>query len=131
MTGWMSRTPRHAVALVCAYVTGLLLVGSVAHITGLLQHGLHPYAWAPGRLNLYWTSLAPLDTLAALLLLRGKRAGVDLACAVTATDLVANWYAIYGIQHSHFTEQPGLQRLTAFAVLVLGTAPFVRGHLTR
>ncbi|WNI30301.1 hypothetical protein [Streptomyces sp. ITFR-6] len=131
MTGWMSRTPRHAVALVCAYASGLLLVGSVAHITGLLQHGLHPYDWAPGWLNLYWTSLALLDTLAALLLLRGRRAGLDLACTIMATDLVANWYAVHGIQHSHFTVQPGLQRLTAFTVLVLGTAPFVRRHLTR
>lgn len=131
MTGWMSRTPRHAVALICAYAVGLLLVGAVAHVTGLLQHGLHPYAWAPAWLNLYWTSLALLDTLAALLLLRGRRAGVDLACVIVTTDVAANWYAVHGIQHSHFTAEPGLQRLTAFTVLVLGTAPFVRGHLTR
>ncbi|MET8747931.1 transposase [Streptomyces sp. NPDC004728] len=42
----------------------------------------------------------------------------------------ANWYAVYGIQHSNLAAQPGLQRLTVFAALVLGTAPFIRRHLT-
>ncbi|MGC5034804.1 hypothetical protein ACPXCS_08110 [Streptomyces sp. DT190] len=32
-----------------------------------------------------------------------------------ATDLAANWYAVYSIQHSNLSAQPGLQRLTAFA----------------
>jgi hypothetical protein len=50
-----------------------------------------------------------------------------------ATDLAANRYAVYSIQHSNLSAQPGLQRLTAFAFLVLGTGPFVRsrpGHST-
>ncbi|MFD7256716.1 hypothetical protein [Streptomyces sp. NPDC059874] len=102
---------------------------AVAHITDLLRHGLNPYAWAPTRLNLYWSSLALFDPLAAALLIGGKRRGADLACAVMATDIVANRYAIHGIQHSGLLAQPGLQRLTAFAVLVLGTAPFIRRHL--
>ncbi|MFE7427160.1 MULTISPECIES: hypothetical protein [unclassified Streptomyces] len=129
MTGWMRRAPRWAVALVCAYAAVLLCVGSVAHVTDLLRHGLRPYTWAPLWLNLYWSSLALFDTLAALLLLRGRRLGVDLACLIMTTDLAANWYAVYGIQHSTFVDEPGLQRLAAFAVLVLGTAPFARRHL--
>lgn len=129
MPGWMRRTPRWAVVLVCAYAAVLLCVGGVAHVTDLLRHGLRPYDWAPGWLNLYWSSLALLDTSAALLLLRGRRTGVDLACLVMATDLAANWYAVYGIQHRTLLDEPGLRRLTAFAVLVLGTAPFIRRHL--
>ncbi|MEV7239555.1 hypothetical protein AB0N06_38620, partial [Streptomyces sp. NPDC051020] len=70
------------------------------------------------------------DPLAAVLLVSGKRQGTDLACAIMTTDLSANWYATYGIQHSTLSEQPGLQRLIAFAVLVLGTAPFIRRRLT-
>ncbi|MGZ9928582.1 hypothetical protein ACXNSR_01685 [Streptomyces sp. NC-S4] len=66
-------------------------------------------------LNLYWSSLALFDTLAAVFLIRGKRRGTDLACAIMATDLAA---------------QPGLRRLGVFAALVLGTAPFIRRHLT-
>ncbi|WP_406740692.1 hypothetical protein [Streptomyces atratus] len=70
-----------------------------------------------------------LDSLAALLLLRGRRAGVDLMCAITATDLAANWYAAYGIQHIGVSAQPGLLRLAAFTLLVLVTGPFVRARL--
>ncbi|MER7955798.1 hypothetical protein [Streptomyces sp. NPDC096030] len=130
MIGWMHHTPRWAVASTCGIAAVLLFVGAFAHVTDLFSHGLTPYDWAPGWLNLYWSSLALLGTLAAVLLIRGKRRGTDLACAIMATDLAANWYAVYGIQHSNLAAQPGLQRLGVFAALVLGTAPFIRRHLT-
>ncbi|MEU7298363.1 hypothetical protein AB0A76_35125 [Streptomyces exfoliatus] len=130
MIGWMHHTPRWAVIAVCVIAAVLLFVGASSHVTDLLSHGLHPYGWAPGWLNLYWSSLALFDALAAMLLVRGERRGIDLACGIMATDLAANWYAVYGIQHSTLAAQPGLQRLTAFAALVLGTAPFIRRHLT-
>ncbi|OKJ64339.1 hypothetical protein AMK29_18775 [Streptomyces sp. CB02261] len=126
----MHRTPLWAVIVVCAIAAGLLLVGAVAHVTDLLRHGLLAHDWAPRWLNLYWASLAFFDLLAAVLLINGKRRGMDLVCAIVATDLAANWYAIYGIQHSTLAAQPGLQRLVAFSALVLGTAPFVRRHLS-
>lgn len=107
-----------------------LFVGAFAHVTDVLSHGLHSYDWAPGWLNLYWSSLALFDALAAVLLIYGKRRGTDLACVIMATDLAANWYAVYSIQHSNLAAQPGLQRLAVFAALVLGTAPFIRRHLT-
>lgn len=129
VVGWMRRAPLRVVMVACLVAAGLLLVGSVAHITDLLRHGLHPYPWAPDWLNLYWSSLAVLDPLAALLLIGGKRRGVDLACGIMVTDVAANWYAAYGIQHTGFLAQPGLQRLTAFALLVLATTPLLRGHL--
>jgi hypothetical protein len=129
LIGWAYRTPRWVVSLVCMYAAGLLFVDAVAHLTDLLRHGLRLYDWAPGWLNWYRSSLAVLDPLAAWLLLRGRRGGVTLACAIMATDLAANWYAIYGIQHSHFVAEPDLQRLTGFAVLILGTAPFIRRYL--
>ncbi|MDV9196329.1 hypothetical protein [Streptomyces sp. Wh19] len=81
------------VALTMLYVAVLVLVGTASHLADLLRDGLHPYVWAPDWLNLYWSSLAVLDSAAALLLLRGRRAGVDLMCVVTVTDLAANWYA--------------------------------------
>ncbi|WP_405861340.1 hypothetical protein OG361_38925 [Streptomyces sp. NBC_00090] len=126
---WMHRTPRWVVVLVCFVAAGLLFVGTVAHVSDLIRHSLRPYAWAPGWLNLYWTSLAFLDPLAAVLLLRGRRTGIDLACAIMATDLAANWYATHDIQGSTLSAQPGLQRLAAFTLLVLATAPFTRRHL--
>ncbi|MEU5598529.1 hypothetical protein [Streptomyces sp. NPDC020298] len=128
--GWMRRAPLWAAIVTCGIVAGLLLVGAVTHITDLLRHGLHPYDWAPNWVNFYWSSLAALDPLAAILLIGGKRWGVDLACVIVMTDLAVNSYATYGIQHSTLAAEPGLQRLIAFAVLVLGSAPFIRRHLT-
>ncbi|MFE5513381.1 hypothetical protein ACFQ9J_22875 [Streptomyces sp. NPDC056529] len=127
---WMHHVPRRVVVSVCAIAAVLVLVGASAHVADLLGHGLHPYDWAPDRLNLYWSSLALFDVLAAVFLIGGRRLGTDLACAVASTDLAANRYAVYGIRHSDLAAQPGLQRLTAFTVLVLATAPFVRRHLS-
>ncbi|ORT57156.1 hypothetical protein BKD26_25990 [Streptomyces sp. CB03238] len=125
----MRHAPRWAVALTLAIAAGLLFVGAVSHIIDLIRHGLHPYDWAPSWLNLYWSSLALFDLLASALLIRGKGRGIDLACVITVTDIAANWYAIHGIQHSSLLAQPGLQRLAAFALLVLSAAPLIRRHL--
>jgi hypothetical protein len=126
---WIRRAPRWVVMLLLPIAAVLLFVGAVSHISDLVRHGLQPYGWAPSWLNMYWSSLAVFDPLATVLLLRGKRAGVDLACAIMATDVAANWYAAHAIHHSDLFDQPGLHRLTAFAVLVLGSAPFTRRHL--
>lgn len=130
MIGWIRQAPRWVVALVAVYVVVLVFVGAASHIADLVHSGLHPYSWAPDWLNLYWSSLAVFDSLAALLLVSGRKTGVDLTCVVVATDLMANWYAAYGIQHSDFFAQPGLQRLTAFTLLVLATRPMVRSRLS-
>ncbi|MFJ9684999.1 hypothetical protein ACIRRX_04840 [Streptomyces bacillaris] len=127
----MRDAPRWAAVLVWVIAAVLVLIGGVSHLADLVDRGPLPYDWAPVWLNLYWTALAVLDPLAALLLLRGMRRGLDLTCAVLLTDLAANWYAVYGIQHSGLATEPGLQRLTAFALLVLATAPLLRRHLPR
>nr|WP_237529735.1 hypothetical protein [Streptomyces sp. SID5770] len=127
----MRHAPRWVAVSACGIAAVLLFVGASAHVADLLRHGLRPYDWAPGWLNLYWSSLALFDVLAAVFLLRGERRGIDLACVVVATDLAANWYAAYGLQHSDLAARPGLQRLVVFAAVVLGTAPFVRRHLPR
>ncbi|MCX4849742.1 hypothetical protein [Streptomyces sp. NBC_00893] len=127
--GGAERTPRRVVALVMLYVAVLVLVGTASHLADLLRDGLRSYEWAPDWLNLYWSSLAVLDSAAALLLLRGRRAGVDLMCAVMVTDTAANWYAVYGIQHVDVSARPGLWRLAVFTLFVLATGPFVRARL--
>jgi hypothetical protein len=97
--GWTHHTPRGAVISACGIAAILLFVGASARVTELLGHGLHPYDRAPGG-NLSWSSPTLFDVLAAVPLIRGKHRGSGLAA------------------------QPGPQRLTAFAVLVRGTAPF-------
>ncbi|MFJ2774878.1 hypothetical protein [Streptomyces sp. NPDC087300] len=129
MTGWMRHSPRWAVITTCCIAAAMLFIGALSHVVDLLAHGVKPYDWAPGWLNLYWSSLAVLDTLAAIYLIRGKRRGIDLACVIMITDTVANWYAVHTLQNSSLTAQPGLQRIIVFSALVLGSAPLIRRHL--
>ncbi|MER5357987.1 hypothetical protein [Streptomyces sp. NPDC002785] len=131
MAGWMRRAPRWVVVLVLVYVVVLVSVGVVSHVADLVQNGLRPYLWAPDWLNLFWSSLAVFDALAALLLLCGKRAGVDLTCAIMTADLAANWYAVHCILHSGFLAAPGLQRLAAFTAFVFVSGPCLRPRLGR
>lgn len=109
--------------------SGALLVGTASHLTDLFAHGLSAHAaFAPRWLDLYWAALAILDPLALFLVVRGawrgrSAAGVRLVCAVMATDLAANVYAVYGPLHSRVQDAPGLQRLLLFALFVAATAP--------
>ncbi|GGP87712.1 hypothetical protein [Streptomyces roseolilacinus] len=106
MIGWTHHTPCRAVISACSIAAVLLFVGASAHATELLGHGLHPYDWTSGWLNRSWSSPALFDVLVAVLLIRGSHRGSELAA------------------------QSGLRRLTIFAVLVPGAAPFIRRHLT-
>lgn len=109
----------------------LLAVGTVTHVGDLLRDGWTPYPWAPRWLNVYWTSLALLDTAVALLLLAGRRIGVDLAMAIMITDLTANAYAATFIRHANPLAETGVLRLAAFTVVVLMLAPLARPYLIR
>jgi len=118
---------RAAVRLVVAVWAAGLLVGTVTHTVDLLTGG--PFAhrdFAPAWLDLYWSSLALVDPPAAVLLLRGRRAGVDLVLAVLATDLAANAYAVFVLLDGSPAKRGGLGRLLAFGLFVLVTAPWVR-----
>ncbi|MEU3574411.1 hypothetical protein AB0E96_39295 [Kitasatospora sp. NPDC036755] len=130
MIDWTREVPRWVLLIVALYVTVLLFVGAASHVADLVNSGLNPYPWAPSWLNLYWSSLAFLDPLAAVLLIAGRRGGVHLTCLIMATDLAANAYAAYGVQHTDILAVSGLQRITAFTLFVFLTAPFVRRHLS-
>ena len=54
----------------------------------------------PTWLAVYFVSLTVLDPLAAALLVRRRRAGLVLGCAVLVTDAAANGYANYAIDAS-------------------------------
>jgi hypothetical protein len=126
---WWRTTPRWAAATAVTIAAVLLGVGTATHVADLVRGGLTPYPWAPNWLNLYWSSLAVLDTLAAVLLLAGARTGIDLTAAILVTDLLANAYATAAIQHADMFTEPGVIRLAAFTAIVLAAAPLVRPHL--
>ena len=70
-----------------------LAAASIVHINDLWQHGWFPYRFAPLPLNVYWTVLAFLDALAALLLIVQPRAGLVLTLLVIVSDVTLNLFA--------------------------------------
>ncbi|MGA5820125.1 hypothetical protein ACPC54_19940 [Kitasatospora sp. NPDC094028] len=129
MIGRWRGAPRAVVAVTAVYVLVLAGVGVTVHVGDLLRAGLHPYPWAPAWLNLYWSSLAVLDALAALLLLAARPSGAVLTGVIMATDLAANAYAGFGLKGLGLAEQAGLQRIAAFTAFVALTAPWLTGRL--
>ena len=85
-------TPVRTVAL------GLVLVlvyGTAVHVVHLVTAGFAPYPGLPGWLKTYFTALAVLDPLAAVLLARRCRSGVVLTVAVLVSNSAANGFANY------------------------------------
>jgi hypothetical protein len=96
---WWPSAPRPAriIALVGAVA---LLYGTLVHIVELVVGHGDPYPTLPGWLGIYFVSLTVLDPLAAALLLRCRRSGLVLSCAVLLSDAGANGYANYGLDKS-------------------------------
>jgi hypothetical protein len=78
-----------------------LAAGSIVHINDLWQHGWLPYRFAPLPLNVYWTSLAFLDALAALLLLAQPRAGLAPLRNASSVFAAATWHGLFVSRWMH------------------------------
>ncbi|GHE14242.1 hypothetical protein GCM10010339_84130 [Streptomyces alanosinicus] len=89
-----------------------------------------PYDWVPGWLNLYWSSLAVLDPLAAAFLLNGKHHGADLAAPSWRPTPPLTRMRPTRIQHSGLLAQPGPAKADRLCAAVLGATPFLHKHLT-
>jgi hypothetical protein len=94
-----------------------LAAASIVHINDLWQHGWLPYRFAPLPLNVYWTALASLDALAALLLLARLRAGLALTLLIIVSDLALNLLARFYVGLRLQTFALSLQVLFFVAVL--------------
>ena len=127
--GWWRTAPRWVVLTTVAIAVVFLGVGTVTHVTDFLSGGLMSHPWAPRWLNLYWTSLAIADTTAGVLLLAGRRRGIELAMAIMVTDLLANAYAAVVVRNEELLAEPGMVRIAAFTAVVLVIGPLVRPHL--
>ena len=101
-----------------------LAVGSIVHINDLWQHGWLPYRFAPLPLNVYWTALAFLDALAALLLLVRPREGLALTLLVIVSDVALNLFARFYLGLRLQTFALSLQVL--FLVAVVAAALYAR-----
>ena len=108
-----------AVQVVCFVGAGL------NHARDIWQGGWLPYEAAPLPMNAYWTALAPLDLLAAGLLLTRPKAGVAVALLIMVSDVAVNSYAHYGLGFRGWYGDLALQLQSTFLGFVVGAAPLV------
>ena len=111
-------------------VTAIALIWSVAFLIGANSHfwDIAAFGWRgrphmPDAFNIYWTSLLPLDLLAAILIWWKRRAGVVLAMFIMLTDVAVNSYAIFVVGDRQIHASWILQSL--FLIFVLLTAPLL------
>lgn len=95
----------------------------LGHVSDIWHGGWMLYADAPDAINLYWTSLAAIDLLAAALLFARPRVGLALAVLIMLSDVLINSYATYAI-HVLAPDWP-LQLQSLFLGLVLGGTPYL------
>jgi hypothetical protein len=117
-----------AVRLVLMTYMAAFAIGTATHLNSIL-HGW----WLPNHplLNAYWASLALLDPLAILLLIRSPRLGLLLALLLMLTDVGVNSATshLYLNAGGQYAVNYVVQLQTAFLGFLLGSAPFVWGHV--
>ena len=74
------------------------MAASVLHMVDIAHGGWLPYRFAPDFVNMFWSSLAVVDGLAAVLLWTKRHWGLALALAIMLTDVTVNTYMIYGLE---------------------------------
>ena len=70
------------------------LIGAVNHILDIVYNFWLPYEFRPLPWNIYWTSLAFLDPLAALLIWVRERLGLMLGMAIMVSNVLVNGYTL-------------------------------------
>ena len=96
------------------------LIGTTTHALDIYHGGWLPYDFRPLPWNIYWTSLAFLDPLAALLIWLRERWGVVLGVAIMISNVLVNGYTalIAGYEEFYF----GLAFQSVFAAFVFFAA---------
>jgi hypothetical protein len=133
------RSARIHLAIRVAWVLGFA-VGTTTHLIDLALGGAEVYAGAPTPVRAFWVALTALDPTVIVLLLSGaparaglasrrrRRAGVALGCAIMIADVAVNATMTFVIGMPGAAPGQigfGLVSQTAFALLVLATAPLL------
>ena len=95
-------------------------IGTLTHALHLVTGGWIVFDNAPVWMNVYWTALAALDPLAAVLLLWRRSTGLTLGTAIILSDVAINNHALYelGLPFGFLS----LQLQTLFCGFLLGAA---------
>ena len=109
--------------VVLTILTICLVIGGAVHVLDIVRGGVFPYRFAPLPVNVYWTSLAVLDLLAAFLLWRRRRFGLTLTVAIMLSDVAVNSYVTYGLNLA--ASFAPLQLQTLFLGFVFGSIGFL------
>ncbi|SMB86550.1 hypothetical protein [Deinococcus hopiensis] len=107
---------------------------TVVHLLDLWHGGWLPYHSAPKTINLYWSLLSVFDPLAVVLLYWRPRFGLLLTLVIIISDVCINSVMQYGAGMDRAVPVAlfqNLQAQTAFLGFVLGSAPFLLGHLRK
>lgn len=114
--------PARAAALVAILA---LICGTLTHLVQLVLGHSHPYPWAPHWLASYDVWLTLVDPVAAVLLLRGQRAGLVLGGAVLASDALAGAYGVYVLRPGagHDLDRLAQAAVTVTALVLASAAP--------
>jgi hypothetical protein len=108
-----------SVQAICFVAAGL------NHANDIWQGGWLPYGLAPLPINAFWTALAGIDLLAAVLLLWHPRAGVFIALLIMVADVAVNSYAKYGLGFGGWYTDLSVQLQSLFLGFVAGLSPLV------
>jgi hypothetical protein len=106
------------------YATCLLGAG-LNHCGDIWRGGWLPYRASPLFMNWYWSSLAAIDLIAAILLFLCPRVGALLTLTIIVSDVGVNSYAVYGLGYNSWLSFLSLQLQTAFLGFVLGSFSIV------
>jgi hypothetical protein len=113
---------RRGAPVIRAILAAGLAAGACMHLVDLVERGPLGSPHQPLAFNVFWTSLAALDPLGALLLITRSRAGIVLTLAIMVTDVSVNLAA-----SDHITASANwrLWSQVAFAAFALVGAPRV------
>jgi hypothetical protein len=114
-------SPRGAVVARAVLAAGLG-AAALMHVVQLVERGPIGASDQPLAFNLFWTSLALVDPLGALLLTLRPRAGILLTLAIMGADVTVNLVAL-GHRSVLSPESWRLWVQMAYAALALAVAP--------
>ena len=119
---WSSASPKARV---------LLAVYFVAFIVGALSHAIDfygefpPYGQYPVPLQIFWSSLLPIDIALAVMIFVATRPVLLFAPLLMLADVIANTYATYNFWHTTFARNPGLWFQVAYFIYAVVASPLL------
>ncbi|MGW1055559.1 hypothetical protein ACWD4N_26600 [Streptomyces sp. NPDC002586] len=101
--------------MLAVYFVGFL-EGACAHFLDLARGGIHVYAsFGPFLLQVFFVSLAVLDPLVVVLVVRARPEGIRLASGVLVLDVSANWWA-----NRHWLQDDPARLLSLLPITLFG-----------